>query len=119
MVREAEWLRPHDSLETKEDHPWHGGGSWSDAAGKATDGDTEEWLKGEVSVFTHFTHNGACLVAKRKYKLGRPNTGVIVRVRSLRRQEVMEPELGSNLALGQEGGREASMDIGWQVSVEK
>lgn len=113
MVRGAERSRPCDSLETKEDHPGMMGAAGSD--GEATEGNPEEWLKGEVRCLKT-ANNGTCLVAKRKYKLRGQNTGVIVRVRSLRRREVME--LSSGLASGQGEGREASIDAGWQVSVE-
>lgn len=46
--------------------------------------------------------------------------GVIDGGRSLRREEAMEPVPGRGLALGQGGGRKASVDVEeWWVSVER
>lgn len=79
---------------------------------------TEELLKGEVRCLK-IANNGPRFVAKRNHKLGRQDRGVIDRVRSPRREEAMEPVLSRGSASGQGGEREASMDTGCQVSVEK
>lgn len=109
----------HDSLETRKTTQARWGQLGQMLLGKlASEGETEELLKGDVR-YLKTANSGTCLVAKRKSKFGRQDREVIDRVRSPRREEVMEPVLGTGVASGQGGRREASMGAGWRVNVKK